>query len=315
MRTPTKLVLLLVALALGGCGDMGFEEFGEVTKLRVLAVRISPPEIGPGETAFIDALVVNPEGGDVRYLWEVCAFTDGPDAFYRCSEEDGQALGAELGDTPSVALPYDAVEGVLGDIDAICDSLAEFDLGDFAGLPDCDRGFPVTIRLSVSTGSGLGELQEVATAGLLLLNEDEAALDAANVPPSLDGLLVDNRSAAGAPAEVVLDEEIQSELQALVDPDVAAERFETTDDDGNVSEDRERLQLTWFSTIGTIERTRTFFSEDTVTTAELQSNLLDLTTGATEGVVGDRGFIYLVLRDNRGGLDFLEQEFVVVDGE
>lgn len=315
MRILTNLSLFFVCLAFAGCEDMGFEEFGEVTKLRVLAIRVDPPEIGPGETAVIDALVVNPGGEEIAYLWEVCAFTDGPDAYYRCAEQDGQPLGAPLGNTASVALPYDTVEAVLGDIDEICDELAEIDLGDFAGLPSCDRGFPVTIRLTVMVGDGQGESVEVATSGLLLLNEEEAALGTSNNRPLLDGVLLDNRTSAGAPIPIVLDEENSAELQALVEPDSAAERYENTTDDGNTTEERERLQLTWFSTIGTIERTWTYYSEESVTTAELQSNLLDLTTGVTEGVVGDAGVLYLVLRDTRGGLDFLQQEFVIAPSE
>ncbi|MFT6400455.1 MAG: hypothetical protein ACJAYU_005227 [Bradymonadia bacterium] len=131
----------------------------------------------------------------------------------------------------------------------------------------------------------------------------------------LDGVLFDNRSSPAEPIAVVLDGEEGAELQALVEPETAAETFDDIQDDGSTVEDRERLQLTWFSTIGTIERTRTFFSEENVTAAELQSNLFDLTRGTTQGVVGDAGTVYLVLRDNRGGLDFLAQEFVIVSGE
>jgi hypothetical protein len=315
MRNLTNLISLSLCLSFVACEDLGFEEFGEVSKLRVLAIRVDPPEIGPGETAVIDALIVNPEGGVVSYLWEVCAFTEGPDEYYRCAEEGGEVLGAALGTTSEVALPYDVVEAVLGDIDAICDSLAELDLGDFAGLPDCERGFPVTIRLTTSTGGAVGDNIEIATAGLLLLNEEAAALGTANRRPLLDGVLFDNRSSPAEPIAVVLDGEEGAELQALVEPETAAETFDDIQDDGSTVEDRERLQLTWFSTIGTIERTRTFFSEENVTAAELQSNLFDLTRGTTQGVVGDAGTVYLVLRDNRGGLDFLAQEFVIVSGE
>ena len=307
-------VVLLCALAAfaSACEDPGFEEVGEISKLRVLAIRVDPPEIGPGEVAQIDALVVGTEEV-VRYEWEVCLFTDGPDEFYRCSEQDEEVLGAAIGTAPETALPYDLIEEVVGDIDVICAELAEIELGDFASLPSCERGLPVTIRLTVEVREGQGDDREVATARLLLLNEDEAASGSANVRPILDGLLVDDVSSVGVPREVALDPESEVRLQALVEPDTAAESYEETGEDGESTEERERLQLTWFSTHGRFERTWTFFAEDSVLPAELQSNLLNLTNGSLEAAVGDTGELYVVLRDSRGGLDFLRQPFVVVD--
>ena len=307
-----KTLLLIVGFVLTACDNVGFEEFGEISKLRVLAVRVDPPEIGPGETAVIDALVVGTDE-PIGYRWEVCLFTDGPDEFYRCAEEDGQVLGAPLGADSIAVLPYDVVEEVIGDIDTICAELAEVELGDFVSLPGCDRGLSVTIRLSVQVGDGTGENLEVATAGLLLLNEEEASTGEANNRPLLDGLLINDATLSGALQEIPLVPDTMVRLQALVEPDRVAETYEETEDDGSSTETRERLQLTWFSSHGQIERTRTFFSDDDVSTAELQSNLLDLTAGTTEGVVGDTVELHLVLRDDRGSLDFLSQPFVIVE--
>lgn len=312
-RTRQWAAVLAIGLFVAACDDMNFEEFGEVSKLRTLAIRVDPPEIGPGDVAVIDALVV---GADrpIRHIWEVCLFTDGPDEFYRCSEQDGEVLGAVIGDTPEVSLPYDAIVAVVGEIETICAELAEIELGDFVSLPDCDRGFPLTVRLTAEVADGQGDDREIATAGLLLMTEEEAALGTANVPPTIDGLVVDDVSSPGQVREIVLGDEPIA-LQALIDPDAVAQEYVRTDDDGTEEPDRERLLLTWFSTHGQIERTRTFFSEGSVLTAELQSNELDLSKGRLPAEVGDEGSVFLVLRDGRGGVDFLAQPFVVVESE
>lgn len=313
MAPKRQLALALALVAIAGCDEMDFEEFGEISKLRTLAVRVDPPEIGPGEAAVIDALVAGADG-PMRMTWELCLFTDGPDEFYRCSEQDGEVLGAVIGQTPEVVIPYDLVVESIGDVESICSELEDVELGDFVSLPDCDRGFPFTVRLTVELADGEGDDREIATAGLLLLTEDEAALDRANVPPEIEGLVVSGVATRGQLVELPLTEEPLA-LQALVEPDTAAEEYARIEEDGTESEERERLQLSWFATHGMMERTRTFFAEGTVSTAELQSNELNLTKGTTPATVGDEGTIYIVLRDNRGGVDFLSRSFVVVESD
>lgn len=64
---------LLIAVAGLAC-DAPFDDRDHVDRLRVLAVRAEPPEIGPGDSASLDALVVAPDGAldDVRFAWRAC---------------------------------------------------------------------------------------------------------------------------------------------------------------------------------------------------------------------------------------------------
>ncbi len=288
---------LLLAAAAGACDPADFEEFEEVTKLRVLAIRVDPPELGPGDIAQIDALVVDPEGRDIRYAWQLCALDQGPDASYACAvDEDGETLGFELSETATAELPYDLLTEFTGGVVALCESLEDIEVPAFVEIPACDRGFPMTLRLVATVGDGVGQNEEIAVKRVLLLRED--LTEPSNANPTLGGVLVNGVSVAfGGVATVPFDED-PIPLQALVD----AAQAESYDDDG--TEEGEVVALSWFTTGGAFERSTSYFRAD-VALAELQTNELDLTEGTKAGP-GDRLHLWLVLRDNRGGTDFAD---------
>jgi hypothetical protein len=80
-RAVVTTWVVLVAVAPGCSGDLPKSDV--VDKLRVLAVRASPPEIAPGQTSVLDALVVGPPlAADaavprLSYLWLACTETAG----------------------------------------------------------------------------------------------------------------------------------------------------------------------------------------------------------------------------------------------
>lgn len=303
MNTRVFLITGLAIAVLAGCQEFGFEQFDEVTKLRVLSIRVDPPELGPGDIATVDALIVDPRAlGDVSYEWEVCAFDTGPDGGYACAtDSDGNELGAVVSSDPTAELDYDLLTSFIGSVQELCEAIADADVPEFVELPSCDRGFPITLRLTARTGDGEGDNEEVAVKRVLLLRED--VTEPANQNPSIDGLLIEGR-APDAITEVPLREDEPIRLQALIDV-ADAEPF--TDDDEPTTE---QLSLSWFSTHGVIERSTTYFFADQVGAAELQTNEIALDEGI-EAEIGDEVTVWLVLRDNRGGVDYAEWRMVV----
>ena len=320
-RTRAAAALLLtLAASLSACEATGFEEVDEITKLRVLAMRSQPAEVGPGDLAAFDALVASTETNPaLSYTWELCPFNDGPDARYTCSQDpEGESIDYVISESPEAFVPYDALVAEVGSIASLCAALGELDLPDFVEPPDCTRGLPFTLRLRVEDGSGDVEL---AVKQVLFLTEQEAERDAANRNPELSGLLLSQEDAEGAVvlpwtelnADEVptlrLDPTQPVRLQALANTD-EAERYVSLDEGGEGEEERERLVLAWHTTRGGMERTNTYFAEDIAPGEEFQTNALNLdrNTAAEEG---DEIGLYVVLRDTRGGVDFLERRLVV----
>ena len=95
---------VLIAGLFAGCAG---EMLETVSKLRILAVRAEPPDLAPGETVTLDALVVDPRHdrciepvgagsgapadctspavvGSPTLYWELCLFDEGANNLYRC---------------------------------------------------------------------------------------------------------------------------------------------------------------------------------------------------------------------------------------
>jgi len=70
MKTRPILLLVVASLFLGCTPD--FPDPSRVDKLRVLAIGADRPEVMPGETVQLSALVVNADGSDITYEWKAC---------------------------------------------------------------------------------------------------------------------------------------------------------------------------------------------------------------------------------------------------
>ena len=65
------LVVGLLATALGACvEDLPRANFVEDT--RVLAIVAEPPQVEPGDTVHLTALIANPKARPLRLAWSVC---------------------------------------------------------------------------------------------------------------------------------------------------------------------------------------------------------------------------------------------------
>ncbi|MCC6621062.1 MAG: hypothetical protein IT385_07390 [Deltaproteobacteria bacterium] len=105
MKTSSRLSLLLPSLALLGVAcDDPLPEAWQVDGFRVLAVRAEPPEVAPGTTVELDALVVDPTGGPPpRMTWYACIMPEAGVGFFGGSSETSSSGGEG---TPLSTDPY-----------------------------------------------------------------------------------------------------------------------------------------------------------------------------------------------------------------
>jgi hypothetical protein len=313
--TPYSTAALVLAF-LSACSGPNFEEFGEVSKLRTIAISSDPAELGPGEVA---SLVVHSAYPDpdvaLEHAWEACLFTDGAETYFACAEGSGDVPGGfPLGEGSGAEVAYDAIAGDGSILREICDSFDDVDLPPGVLLPSCDRGIPITIRVTSRAVDAPDDV-EIALRDLLLLFPEEAARDDRNHNPVVTSIRIgDVEVGDGSGATVVPLEDGTIELEAVVDLADAETYTVPTPEEGSGTrsdELRERLTLTWYSSAGIFESTRTYYDEELAPAEEFTPNTLDLSEGTPPSADGVQ--IWLVIRDNRGGSSVLEAVLSVAE--
>lgn len=173
---------VLIAGLFAGCAGEMLEPSETVSKLRILAVRAEPPDLAPGETVRLDALIVDPRHdrclepvgagsgavadcavpavvGPPTLYWELCLFDEGANNLYRCGtipDLPPEVSRRDLGGRATASIAYNAIVPAPAFIEQACSQLASADLPDFVELPSCRRGLPVTIRLTaIAAGADL----------------------------------------------------------------------------------------------------------------------------------------------------------------
>lgn len=286
------LVLATFALC-GGCGD-DFSPYNEVEGFRLLAIQATPPELRPGERVELTALVVGDDAP--RFTWRWCAVTRGPGERHTCAIQDGEIESelpnALLSTSTSATFAWPADPSVT---DAFCDVAAQREAPNGAPRLDCASDRPeLYLRLEIESAAG----ERVIALHALPLVLDDAPR---NTNPHLDDVRVEVAGAMKPIEGARIDGEVQLEL--LV-PEAAAETY------GTNADDREILRATWFVTGGETDAMRTVFipGDAAATFAALTRNAWTLPTAPRDVT------LYLVLRDDRGGVSWLVRRAVVEGG-
>lgn len=305
-------------LALAGC-DYGFRPETLVENMRLLGIRAEPADLAPGETARLDALVLDPSrpGQKNTVLWLGCD----PDPFNlnrsACSDFSVLAdAGAVF--SPDAGLP-DGVHVIGFNENAAYSASANV----FDALPPGDER-----RVSGTVGQALAfaiaeEVSPTATEEELralftrVQNKEVRSVTALfrvrisesperNQNPTLSTLFVAREAWPRAAHVTVLPGE-KVELDADA-PDAAFERFTNVTPSG-VEEKTERILLAWYSTAGrfTEERTAVREAVKTVFTAPGGEDAQDPVPTSREGT------LFVVLRDTRGGQAWEQVPFYVCD--
>ncbi|MET0411864.1 MAG: hypothetical protein ABW217_11245 [Polyangiaceae bacterium] len=302
----------------------------QLDRLRVLAIAADPPDLVPGESATLSALVFEPSAEPVAYAWSWCPVSVDADSGAACPIEEslwaeiwqsaglaGAPPGYDLGSEPTAALQPnfepDTEERLCAAIDAL-GPVAE------PARVACVDGFEASIVLIARAAGD----EEVSSKSVPFLpdgtppearNHNPEPLGDVSVsgagtdePPISDATLVTGRTYA---LRVELDEGLSETL-----PEAPAGDAEAT------GEARETLVLSWFVTPGELrdpaEDDQGFgpFEDDTQRTVYVpgQSDLEEFLENGWSLPFSDRpaAELILVLRDGRGGVAWRQYDFALV---
>lgn len=208
----------------------------------------------------------------VTYLWSVC-FAPGPGTSgYACLDPSAEILIGADAE-PTVQIP---------DLTAFLESpeLEDFDLS-------LEDGFEALVRLVVEAPGG----ESLETVKTVLISQSSAP----NKNPTLDGVEADGAALDEAPVEVAAGTAIALEplwADETLEPFVSADGATT-----------ETALFSWFAEAGELDRDR---STDKVADNTWTAPALD------EGESFREVRLWLVMRDSRGGVDWLERTVRVV---
>jgi len=331
---------LAILMLLAGCsGNLPPASF--VDKLRVLAVKAEPPEVAPGETSSLSALVVEPpvtqlDGGSspVSYLWTACKIPAGAAALTPCGLGT-DALSAGL--PPSCATAPNADLCVIG-----VDPTASYTPTAAVGA-DGTGQWLISLTVADTPSGAVGCLMDAFANQGQVLNPDHCILALKRLAISVPGHLLSDGSQAPpnrnpSLATFVLDQPDTTSASLLdgtaifltqptdnpktfalhaTRSDDAAESYPSFDVDGKRTDVYEALALSWFTTGGKLAAGRGAFDPPSCATQAQCPTVLpgteahvdwtpptdaDLASHSTDGSVK----VWAVVRDDRGGVGWLE---------
>ena len=281
-----KRALLLLVLAGGpGCESALDQRLDLVTEPRVLAIVSEPPEVLPGATVAVRALVGGPSGPLALVpMWSLCDAPKPP------TEDDAVADGCvqdqvtPIADPTMAPIPADACETYGPDVETTGfrprdpDATGGYYQPVRAQLPGLDLAFGFT-RITCDLANAPGSLSH------------EYQVDyVANANPSLDPLQLAAGGAAVAADAIPADTDVALTaswpvVESYLYYDPVSEMLVTR---------RESMALSWFATAGTLPVDASAVGE----TDPAQSATTTWHAPATPGPA----WLWLVLRDSRGGI-------------
>ena len=342
-RTTATLLTALCAAPFATACEDDETPFNEIDRLRVLGIRADRPWLLEGETANLDFLGVNNDptidDADLRTRWYFCPLQADSTVGFECVINSQEQLEALTG-TASIPLLDNAVFSEFGalistsstaqlpfiipaeTIEQVCLSLDDLELPPFVTRPECDGRFPVTVYLeygAVAQG-GIDDTEIDPDQRIVAFRDIDLVYDTTleTNPPNNNPQIRSLSITSTVSGELVLTSPILAlplrydrtyALRIGVDDD-QAEPFETDDDD---DEPRESLTVTWFIEAGETDSTRTgFLPADDDTFEDLIDN--DWRTPRQVDFPDRQDIqLFLVIRDNRGGLDWLIRSFELND--
>jgi hypothetical protein len=311
MTEPIRHLSMLALLGLAaGCSD-SFPVYNELEGFRVLALRATPPAIREGESTTLDALVFVENGdlADVSYAWSYCPLRASSAAGGDCLVDEAtfaEALGLpaeavdfDLGTEPTATLNY---PGSALAFRAACANQASSEQAAFFA---CDGGFPISVRAEVRHGE-----QTIVIQKEVKLVFDEADVAAPNQNPRIGAVSVEQGKTEtpweeGAPATLELGTKYK--VYARVG-EGQSEAFtpEPTEIEPSPEPQKEALYISWFVTSGETEYQRTSYLDGEVAIEKLEEIEWTLPKSGDEPARTAR--FYAVLRDERGGVDWISRD-------
>jgi hypothetical protein len=329
VRRALLALLAGSALLAGACDDPDFPEYNELEGFRLLAVQADPPALGPGETATLTTLIYD-DGeplDQVDYQWSWCPARL-PTALGGDCVLDEEVLADELGlddvsldlgDAPTASFSHDIPVALL---EGLCSAQPDAGAGSglsaaFDVLLDCSQGLPITIQLIVSGRSG-GPITAVKELRLLLEERDGDEnpiindLKLLEIPPDreFDDDTLNEDDAVSIAEDGTTEVHFGRRYRLFADvPPGASERFLKPPEgfDDEPMEKDENLALSWFVTSGDTDKERTAYTYgyEGSEISDVRQNSWRIPKPLDE--TRSEAQVMLVLRDERGGVTFLQR--------
>jgi hypothetical protein len=321
------------AVLLAGCGDTTSDADRVTTldSLRVLALRSTPADVAPGETASLSALVFEPEDNELEYAWSWCPARSDESGNFACLVEEAPLREAWAQTNPDIELPsYDLGSAPVAQFSnvlsperlaALCGASSDPSSDPTAAAFACRASPQVSVSLSVRAPGA----EVSAFKGLVLLPSAPAA-EQRNTNPELPAeiAVVDLGTGAPVPSGEALQAGHEYSLRVDVAPEVAEQVPEQVATEGPLGASaipahRETLVLSWFMTHGhpiAPDGEETLSENEITTFVDGENELgalgfngwqLPLTAGPEDAT------LTLVLRDERGGVGWAEHSFRVTE--
>jgi hypothetical protein len=277
--------LLVVALALAGCEDALDQRLAIVDRPRVLAITSEPPEVLPGATATLTALVASPNGplGSVP-AWSLCDAPKPPTVDNAVADGCVEDQVTPLGDAETIAalIPIDACRTFGPDVVSAGFRPRDPDpTGGYyqpirAAVPSLDLAFGFT-RITCNLANAPGDVAQQYKMTYV-----------ANTNPTLTPLTIDG----APPTTVAADTDVMLSVGWPADSVESYLYYDQTSQ--TLTTRRESMRISWFTTAGSL-------AVDASAVAESDPATSVTTTWHTPPSTGP-AYLWLVLRDSRGGL-------------
>lgn len=315
MSARAQVAAACLAVVGAGCGPDFGERASSIVRARILGVRATPAEVAPGQPLSLEALVAAPSGVQVGRLdWRFCGAPK-PAA-------ENNVVGAECLDKAVAALPGTSSPDGLSRATAMplnaCTLFGPDAPPPRPGEPpfrprdpDITGGYYQPVRLTLPDGATAISLVRVRcnlVGATPELGRQYRAEYRDNQNPRLLKVeaLLDGQPVAWSalPAGATLT--LRAHWTGPQEARPSVEHFALFDRvQQQLVKQRESLRLSWFAAGGAFEQERTGLGLDEPEDRKESENRW--TAPAEAGPVR----FWFVLRDVRGGLDFLEQEAVV----
>ncbi|HJN73599.1 MAG TPA: hypothetical protein QGF58_06650 [Myxococcota bacterium] len=251
-----------------------------VDRTRILAVRATPAEAQPGDTVRLRALAVDPDVGIQSLIWFGCLLEDSSD--FGCDEPQLIGVVAPGGGIPTFDVPADLLDG-----------LSEEERLEGMNYLVQIQAVPNGVDLE-AIAAGEVEGAELATLGESGYKRVPVSLaPTPNDNPAIEHVLGEAGIVLEKNDTLVLSPGQTYELEAvLADDAVQAYTFRNSD-----GEDEERVEepyISLYATVGTFDQ---FW--------KLHPHL-NFEYTAPEDPASETGTLWIVVRDRRGGMGWLE---------
>jgi hypothetical protein len=276
---------LVLILVLAGCEDTLDQRLAIVDQPRVLAITSEPPEVLPGATATLTALVASPKGPLTTVpAWSLCDAPKPPTVDNAVADGCVEDQVLPLGDGASITapIPMDACRTFGPDVASAGFRPRDPDpTGGYyqpirAAVPSLDLAFGFT-RITCNLANAPGDVaQQYKTTYV------------ANTNPTLTALTLDG----ALPASVAPDSDVTLSIGWPADAVESYLYYDQTSQ--TLITRRESMRVSWFATAGAL-------AVDASAVSESDSATSVSTTWHTPSS-GGPAFLWVVLRDSRGGI-------------